>query len=761
MITKDDILYVVFCCAENKGAVCLRKYWVHICIVAAALTVFLIYFMNLHRNWVESETMSRAQIARMLALMRYDMEELQTEESHPEWYGKYVDVVLREGWMKEDDSGDFHPTGYFTYGDLRYIMEAFHLSEDLLTFSMKYRQNDGRVSRNQWCEVYQLLCADSGKVRKACFGIYGSPANIMGLSPWQIVTDKGVKVAEGIPVEAYMNRQVEAYMSGDNLLCIIGETDGVPKLDNVWIESGENQNLHAFFYGWERDFDLSQKPDEKLEANMADLTFEDGHISSISYKTSRIQGRLTGIEEGIFIIDGYGEVPITENLAIYQIAPSPKQMRREELKIDDIVYDFVLEGDKICGVIYRDYAQESIRVLLHTSGNVYNQTEVWLTAEEPFTLTLGNEVKGYGAGEEVKIFSEDIGENEAVVKTESADGKIQILLLERSCGIPAYHGKICIQNYGGEMILINEVNLEDYVAGVIPGEMPVSYGVEALKVQAVCARTFGRKALESNFKGYPANLDDTVSSQVYNNQLECEESILVTQATRGQVLKNPEGLTSSYFFSTSCGHTSDPEDVWYCQGEEKDSKSVSVFLSDDSVSIELSKEEDFRKFINREDGYTYFEEDLPWFRWQTFLPASEIIQNVWNTCQVDIGTLERIEVAGRAESGLLKSIKVTGSDNQCNVYGEYQIRQVLSPKNAELIPQSGETVTGWALLPSAYCYLDAVIENNQCEGYLIHGGGYGHGSGMSQNGAMKMAEMGKEYKEILKYFFPDSEVVSE
>lgn len=63
------------------------------------------------------------------------------------------------------------------------------------------------------------------------------------------------------------------------------------------------------------------------------------------------------------------------------------------------------------------------------------------------------------------------------------------------------------------MIVINQVNMEDYVAGVIPGEMPVSYGEEALKVQAVCARTFGRRALGTTFRDYPANSDDTVSSR--------------------------------------------------------------------------------------------------------------------------------------------------------------------------------------------------------------------------------------------------------
>ena len=252
-----------------------------------------------------------------------------------------------------------------------------------------------------------------------------------------------------------------------------------------------------------------------------------------------------------------------------------------------------------------------------------------------------------------------------------------------------------------------------------------------------------------------------MSSQVYNNQEECEESIQAASETRGQVLQNPEGLTATYFFSTSCGHTSDAKDVWYSGGGTDDEEAVSVFLSDDSVGLNLMQEEDFRRFINMEDGAAYFEQDLPWFRWQTFISSEDIRSSVLNICQTDIGELRSIAVLERAESGLLKAIQLDGSLDTCTVYGEYKIRQVFSPVNAELVPQSGETVTGWTLLPSAYCYMDAVIENDVCEGYLIHGGGYGHGCGMSQNGAMKMAEMGKSYAEILKYFFPDSELVSE
>jgi len=347
------------------------------------------------------------------------------------------------------------------------------------------------------------------------------------------------------------------------------------------------------------------------------------------------------------------------------------------------------------------------------------------------------------------------------VKAENERGKIQVLSLERSSGAPSYHGEIQIQEAAGGLIVINQVNMEDYVAGVIPGEMPISYGEEALKVQAVCARTFGRRALGTTFRDYPANLDDTVSSQVYNNQEECAESIQAASQTRGQVLQNAEGLTATYFFSTSCGHTSDAKDVWYSGGSTDDGEAVSVFLSDDSVGLNLMQEEDFRRFINMEDGADYFEQDLPWFRWQVFVSAEDIRNSAVNVCQTDIGELASVTVLERAESGLLKAIQLDGSLGTCTVYGEYKIRQIFSPANSELIPQSGETVTGWAMLPSAYCYMDAVVENSTCEGYLIHGGGYGHGCGMSQNGAMKMAEMGKSYDEILRYFFPDSELITE
>ena len=731
--------------------------------------MLLFYFLNLQRNWTSGEAMNRAQAARMLALMEYDREaceiaegELPEDVSAEAWYGKYVSVVLREGWMNIREDGGFHPGDLFTYEDLRYIMEQFHLSEEHLSFSLKYRQKDGMVARRQWCEVYQLLCADCPRVTRERIEIHGSPENIPGLGAWQVVTDQGIKNAEGVSVGRFMDRTSEVYMAGDELLCVIEVLPGECRMENVWIESAENREIRVFFEGYQRTFKLEGALGEKLEAGMGDLIFTDGQLTGVDYKTKRIKDSLTGITEDALVLKAYGTVPMAENLTVYQIYPSPEVISKEDLALDGTVYEFVLQGDKICGIIYQDYAGETIRILLHgASEEVYAQPSVTLTSEAPFVVLSSNEVTRYDGGTEVTLVPEDTGGGELRIKMESGEGKIQLLSMERNGGAPSYRGEICIQEQNGQLLVINEVNLEDYVAGVIPGEMPVSYGTEALKVQAVCARTFARRALGGSFRDYPANLDDTVASQVYNNKEECEESIRAASETRGQVLQNPEGLTATYFFSTSCGHTSDPEDVWYSGSEADSDRAVSVFLSDDAVSLALSGEEDFRKFIDREDGYSYFEEDLPWFRWQVYLSSEEIREGILSLCQTDIGVLENISVLERADSGLIKGMEVTGSEGSCRIYGEYKIRKALSPVNAELIPQSGEAVTGWNLLPSAYCYMEPVLEENQCQGYLIRGGGYGHGSGMSQNGAMKMAEMGKTYDEILKYFFPDSELVTE
>ena len=97
-----------------------------------------------------------------------------------------------------------------------------------------------------------------------------------------------------------------------------------------------------------------------------------------------------------------------------------------------------------------------------------------------------------------------------------------------------------------------------------------------------------------------------------------------------------------------------------------------------------------------------------------------------------------ISVEKRLESGLSTVLSVKTDTGDYEVKGEYQIRQVLS-QGGEVIRADGSAVTTGKLLPSAYLIISVEKKRGNVIGYTIFGGGYGHGVGMSQNGAADMA----------------------
>ena len=130
----------------------MKKYRVYIGIFAVALTVLVFYFFCIHREWSAKESLSRAQVAKMLAFLKYDQtgcEEileatkdfLPTDVDSDQWYGKYVAVVLKEELMDAADDKGFHPLDKFCYEDLVRIMEKFHLSEESFSFSIKNKKS--------------------------------------------------------------------------------------------------------------------------------------------------------------------------------------------------------------------------------------------------------------------------------------------------------------------------------------------------------------------------------------------------------------------------------------------------------------------------------------------------------------------------------------------------------------------------------------------------------------------------------------------
>ena len=446
-----------------------------------------------------------------------------------------------------------------------------------------------------------------------------------------------------------------------------------------------------------------------------------------------------------------------------------------------------------------DGLPEKIRVLLRTSGyEKLFHDQVTVTSEDSFTVCAGSDKKTYEKGKKVTIKKGDsrLKKGKITITSDSEDGTITVLSVKRGDTHPSYRGSLELKKGKEGICLVNELKLEEYLYSVVPSEMPNSYGLEALKVQAVCARTYAYARMKNgSFEQYGAHLDDSVASQVYNNTPETKESIQAVKETSGQILTYKGKPVSTYYFSTSCGHTASAEDVWLNQSEvsyfagslqtkkaSEDEKTKWGYTKT-SLYENLSKDNVFRRFLADETFQTY-DSDFPWYRWRVSI-ASKDLENVINdtiasryeanpelilTKNKDgdyvskpiktIGKLKGISLGERADSGILTYIIIKGSKATVKVLSEYNIRVLLAPQYDEIYRQDNTTVSGMDILPSAFLILDKEKKNNRTF-YLIQGGGYGHGVGMSQNGVPGMVKDGYSYEEILLHYYKGAEITKQ
>ena len=117
--------------------------------------------------------------------------------------------------------------------------------------------------------------------------------------------------------------------------------------------------------------------------------------------------------------------------------------------------------------------------------------------------------------EDSPLFAEN---SRIVVEPEALTGRVRLENVGRSQGTPSYRGKLELVKGEEGILVINEVLLEEYLYAVVPSEMPSSYPLEALKSQAICARTYAYdKMCHAGLARYGAHVDDSSAFQVYNN----------------------------------------------------------------------------------------------------------------------------------------------------------------------------------------------------------------------------------------------------
>lgn len=375
-------------------------------------------------------------------------------------------------------------------------------------------------------------------------------------------------------------------------------------------------------------------------------------------------------------------------------------------------------------------SSENIRVLLLATG--YTATAhpvVQVSAPAGLLINYAGVQENWNSPDPFIIEPDDERFVESSIRLEplNPEGEICIQSIERSYGNPFYSGIIELRTTAEGIVIINELPVEEYLCKVVPSEMPAIYELEALKAQAVCARSYAyRQMQEYGYPEYEAHVDDSTKYQVYNNSSVKETSTKAVRETEGEEVWYKGNVATTYYFSTSCGETTDLT-AWGNEVNEGNAYLQSVKLND-------------------KDGD--YEKELPWYRWEANISGQILSNLVGLNTGVDVGMIQNIKVTERGAGDIVLQIVVTGDKGSVTVDTENKIRTALGGNGYTITKNDGTTVNSTSLLPSAFFTIEK--EN---DAFVIAGGGFGHGIGMSQNGANEMAKAGKNYKEILQTFY--------
>jgi len=278
--------------------------------------------------------------------------------------------------------------------------------------------------------------------------------------------------------------------------------------------------------------------------------------------------------------------------------------------------------------------------------------------------------------------------------------------------------------------------METYVKYVIPSEMQADFGHEALKAQAVCARTYAYSQMRNqSYAMYGANLDDSTAFQVYHNTGRYPETDAAVDETAGEVISCNGELITCYYYSTSPGVTNDMTS-W----ENVNPVYVQVQGMEQLNGLDLTNSVDFSTYMR--DETECFDKASPLYRWKAILNLSEIKEP-------EYGALKSLQVVKRNEAGYVIGLELVYENETITLKNENTIRNVLGKYLQETILNNESVRTNFTMIPSA-CF--EVVEQSDGK-VVLRGGGFGHGIGMSQYGAKAMSEAGYGYKDIIGYYY--------
>ncbi|MDO5716732.1 MAG: SpoIID/LytB domain-containing protein [Tissierellia bacterium] len=312
----------------------------------------------------------------------------------------------------------------------------------------------------------------------------------------------------------------------------------------------------------------------------------------------------------------------------------------------------------------------------------------------------------------------------------------------------AYDGGFYIVQNGSQH-LINRVPLEEYIYSVVAGEVGSTFEMEAMKAQAIAARSYALTNMKKYVdEGY--DLKSSVSSQIYYGKEKVDEKVIsAVNGTRGEFLYFNDEIVHATYSSSNGGVMASAEEAW--------GKDVAYLVS-------------------KMDPYST---NTPKVHWTYAVTKEQLEDKLKDVLKGK--TLQSIQLKsntfGRVQSVVLETTAGTEeiSGNKFRTYlGGLNIKSTFFHLRDEIVETSSESHEKNVEIKTYYTdkgnltvdlfaventsIEDNIIKKSVGDQFVFEGKGFGHGVGMSQYGANEMAKLGKDYKEILSFYYEGAEI---
>ena len=320
------------------------------------------------------------------------------------------------------------------------------------------------------------------------------------------------------------------------------------------------------------------------------------------------------------------------------------------------------------------------------------------------------------------------GEERAVVNLPLVLDARTPIAMEKGGTRREYRGTMSIEpGTDGRLEVYLRLPFEEYLAGVLPGEMPAGWPMEALKAQAVAARsdTLAHLGLKHELEGY--DFDDSEANRVYaGHGARHERTDEAVRETTGVVIAQGTRIVPAVFSSNAGGWTAANETVWSSPADSA-LRPVGDFEPGTNPAPGGPAAYGIERWLTTRPP-AYSAADDRFYRWRETRTQAELTRQV--NARHAVGTVRRLEPGERAACGRLEWVRVVGSENTVTIRKELPIRLAFGG------------------LPSAMFLIrpgDGV--------YTFIGGGRGHGAGLCQHGARGRALAGQGFETIVTHYF--------